>query len=329
MPPKKDLKKATKACDLCTGEIKTGEDALQCSGTCRTLVHRYCAGVTITHYKELLDSSSPFICLHCTQKEHADEIKALRSELESISQALAQVQLSVSSTQNGVSSADHRSPSLDDPPQSQSQPASPISTTPNPSNRSKNSKRQANPERKFNIVIYGLKESPKGTPKYNRICNDVKSVSETINSLCPELTEQSVCDCVRLGKYSIERSRPVLVKLARSCDASNILANRHKLSKFPNVSIKPHMSVSERVTESTLLKERRVLINSGVDKSTIKLRGNCLYINKAKHGTANGSNFTPCVPNIVPNIEANQHSQSKQSSPSHSNPPTNQEQLQT
>ena len=269
MPPKKDLKKATKACDLCTGEIKTGEDALQCSGTCRTLVHRYCAGVTIKHYKELLDSSSPFICLHCTQKEHADEIKALRSKLES---ALAQVQLSVSSTQNGVSSADHRSQSLDDHPQSQSQPASPISTTPNPSNRSKNSKRQANPERKFNIVIYGLKESPKGTPKYNRICNDVKSVSETINFLCPELTEQSVCDCVRLGKYSIERSRPVLVKLARSCD-------RHKLSKFPNVSIKPHMSVSERVTESTLLKERRVLINSRfVDKSTIKLRGNCLYI---------------------------------------------------
>ena len=320
MPPKKDFNKATKACDLCTGETKTGEDALQCSGTCRTLVHRYCAGVTIKHYKEMLDLSSPFICLHCTQTEHAGEIKALRSELESIKQALAQVQLSVSSTQNGISSTDQ---SLDDLPQSQSQPASPISTTPNPSNRSKNSKRQANPERKFNIVIYGLKESPKGTPKYNRICNDVKSVSESINSLCPELTEQSVCDCVRLGKYSIERSRPVLVKLARSCDASNILANRHKLSQFPS------MSVSERVTESTLLKERRVLINSGVDKSTIKLRGNCLYINKAKHGTANGSNFTPCVHNIVPNIEANQHSQSKRSSPSHSNPPTNQEQLQT
>ena len=61
MPPKtKMTAQALKACDLCGCDIKTGEDDLQCTGSCQTVVHRYCAGVTFKHYKQLLDISSPF-----------------------------------------------------------------------------------------------------------------------------------------------------------------------------------------------------------------------------------------------------------------------------
>ena len=80
----------------------------------------------------------------------------------------------------------------------------------------------SNPDRKFCVVVYGLNENPKGTPKHCRISNDVKSASELNQPLCPELTEQSIRDCSRLGKYTSDRNRPLLIQLFRSCDASSI-----------------------------------------------------------------------------------------------------------
>ena len=53
------------------------------------------------------------------------------------------------------------------------------------------------------------------------------------------------------------------------------------------------MTKTERLTESTLLKERRALIESRTDMRDIKIRGNPLYVNNKKFGTANELNFTP------------------------------------
>ena len=88
--------------------------------------------------------------------------------------------------------------------------------------------------------------------------------------------------------------RPVLVKLTHSCDVSNILANLDKLSNLPGISIKPQMSPKERNTESILLRERYILINSGTSKSDIKIRRNALYINNTKYDSATDSIFTLC-----------------------------------
>ena len=113
----------------------------------------------------------------------------------------------------------------------------------------------------------------------------------------PELTEQSICDCTRLGKYSEEQTRPILVKLSCACDVHTILSNRHKLADTESsISIKPFMTKSERIAQSTLLKERRALIITGTDKSQIKIRGNTLYVNKAKYGTAKDSVFSRFQP---------------------------------
>ena len=93
---------------------------------------------------------------------------------------------------------------------------------------------------------------------------------------------------------SNDRHRPVLVKLTRSCDVSNILANRGKLSNLPGISIKPLMSPKERNTESILLRERYIVINSGTSRSVIKIRRNALYINNTKYGSVTDSIFTLC-----------------------------------
>ena len=141
-----------------------------------------------------------------------------------------------------------------------------------------------------------VKLQPFGTERviHVRIFTDVDSVTKTIQSVCPDISCQSICDCTRFGRYSNDRHRQVLVKLTRSCDVSNILANRGKLSNLPGISIKPLMSPKERKTESILLRERYILITSGTSKSDIKIRRNALYINNTKYGSATDSIFTFC-----------------------------------
>ena len=148
-------------------------------------------------------------------------------------------------------------------------------------------------DKKYNIVMYGLSECPKGSPRHERISYDTDLACKAIQSICPDLREYAVCDCSRIGKYTEERSRPLMIKFARSCDAATVLANRYKISKtdHPNVFLKPYMTVAERKTESILLRERRALIESGIERKLIKIRGNSIFINKIKVGSADENTF--------------------------------------
>ena len=51
------------------------------------------------------------------------------------------------------------------------------------------------------------------------------------------------------------------------------------------------MSSSARKVESFLLQERRKLIDSGVDRRSIKMRGSNLYVNGQLHGSVIDSAF--------------------------------------
>ena len=144
---------------------------------------------------------------------------------------------------------------------------------------------------KFNVIMYGIEECKKGTPRHVWMNNDTKSTSETIQEVCPDNTCQAIRHCVRLGRYTEGRNQPLLVKLNRSCDALSILANRHKLlqSSTPVVFTKPHQWPHERSTEATLLCQRKLLIESGTDKKDIRIRGNSIFIKKKKCGSASAS----------------------------------------
>ena len=73
-----------KSCDLCTGAFKASDEVLHCEGYCKKSLHRYCAGISRQHYKTLIDNSTPFVCLVCTQLLHKAEIQTLLSELEAL-----------------------------------------------------------------------------------------------------------------------------------------------------------------------------------------------------------------------------------------------------
>ena len=167
----------------------------------------------------------------------------------------------------------------------------PVSTSqshcPTPKPTSSNS---TNANRKFNLIVYGVPECPKGTPWTTRACRDLNSVSSVVSSIDGSVTKSSIRDCYRLGKYSEsnKRSRPILVELHRSHDVSIILSKRSKL-QGSSTFIKPDMSQAEKATEKILLNQRWQLIQAG--KTNIKIRGPRLYINGRLHGQVVDSQF--------------------------------------
>ena len=270
MPPKRQSKK----CELCLRDIKANEDTVVCSGECQATLHRYCAGVTESYYKKFstTNGADKFTCLQCSQKDSAAKIEALEQALARALAALSSPSKTHHKYFPQPKTCSYANATLSQPN------TSARSTRPSQKYPKVIYNPQATPlaaERKFNIVVYGIKERPKGTHMHKRLSDDIKSVSETVHSICPDLSSQSICDSTRIGKYSEERTRPIVARLTRVQDVYKILANKHKLPRSPNnvksyVSIKPFMTKTERLTESTLLKERRALIESGTDRRDIK-----------------------------------------------------------
>jgi len=83
-------------------------------------------------------------------------------------------------------------------------------------------------DRKFNVVIYGINEYPKGTPRHERSGLDLSSVARIITKVINPL---SIRDLHRLGKYQ-EKSRhprPILTRFNRAIDVSLLLSKPSSL----------------------------------------------------------------------------------------------------
>ena len=127
--------------------------------------------------------------------------------------------------------------------------------------------------------------------RFARSKSDLSSVVSLISSLDSNLKSESLCDCYRLGKFDSNRRkpRPILVKFIRVADASSVLSKRGKLK--PPYFIKPDMSLDERRQESILMKERWLLIQSGVSRQSIKIRNSSLLVDNKLHGKVVGCIF--------------------------------------
>ena len=147
------------------------------------------------------------------------------------------------------------------------------------------------PEKKFNVVIYGISECPNGTSRSERLNQDLSDVVSVLSKVSSSIEPQAIKDCFRLGKFNPQRSkpRPILVKFIRIADVHCILSNKRLLSS--PIFIKPDMTAEERHRESVLLKEKWKLIQSGIPKNVIKIQGSRLYVRKKLYGQFENSTF--------------------------------------
>lgn len=271
-----------------------GDEALFCEGKCEAWYHRKCVGLSKCAYSRASESDIPFYCLFCLQLHYNNIISDLKLQISTLTSKVNQLP---KTTTNQPSAS---------PPLSSS-PADDIATTPSSGAKVPPTIPSApvaivknDSVRKFNIVLFGVDECPKGTRKVDREKSDLNNITGVLTGLDNSVQPQAIRDTIRLGKYNPSgRPRPLLVTLNRSSDVNTILSKRSQV-KSPYV-IKPDLSQDARVTESHLLKARWSLIQAKIPKSDIKIRGNKLYVKGKLHGQADILGFKPIEPSITIN----------------------------
>ncbi len=322
--PSQRLKSSSKAshnmCPVCDeivqDDIKSqkAQESIMCEGECNKWLHRGCAGLSKKRFVALRDSSEVFVCLSCCLKAHTKEIRELWDDIKFLKEEIAELksaqstsvsmhgEKSVQSTPGSTREDAIRSTEVYTMHSTQNGTVStPSLTAPNfvstPSLRTapkfSNARNAADEDRRFNVVVFGVRECKEGLHYKQRFVSDLNDISSLFSSsTCPSNPSSSIKDCRRLGKYDsnkINRSRPILVHF-NSCKAvMDILANR---SSFSPYVVKPDMSPTARSRERILLKERWNLCQSGVEKSSVKIKGTSLIVNGRAFGkVVNDSRF--------------------------------------
>ena len=89
------------------------------------------------------------------------------------------------------------------------------------------------PDRRFNVVVFGVPEMPSGSSRYVRSRHDFKEVSSVISDLEQGSDHNSsIRDCRRLGKFESGKPQhcPILVSLNSTADVHSILSKRHSFT---------------------------------------------------------------------------------------------------
>ena len=263
----------------------SGQDAIFCEGSCQAWLHRGCAGLSKSAFLSLNGSSVPFACVHCRLNQQEKEISQLKNLVSKITADLTA--LSTSPPQMATGGAQSAGRTV-------ASPGGSVNESLPRDVGAAQARKLTSPEtidRKSNVIVYGVNECAPGTSFLDRSNLDMASIKEIITPLDSNLSDHSIRDCRRLGKFTkdLTRPRPILVTLNRRADVLNILDKAGSLAH--PLSIKQDRSREDRVRDAILLKERWRLMGTGTDKKKIKIRNSKIFVSGVLHGEVVDSTF--------------------------------------
>lgn len=305
-------------CPICEDEIleatakKHGDDAVECEGSCTAWIHRGCAGLSKAAFKLVCESDKPFFCPNCRLDKQTLELSSLREMVTSLTCDLEALKKLIQPLGTPSEKPISYASAVNGPSPSQlSQSRSPVPTL-------KDLFPSSNPdtERKFNLIISGIEESQQGVDRHTRQSHDLEEVSATLSSLVSSISSDSIKDLFRLGKFDVNHKRPryILVKMIRASDVPAVLSKKSSLAH--PIFIRRDLPREVRSRHSTLMKERRLLIESGIDRSVIKVQKHSITVKDVLYGELdlnNNSKFqksteTKTSPNETPNETRSENS---------------------
>ncbi len=245
-------------------------------------MHRICCGLSKEAFAKVKNSDEPYLCNHCSKEQLLKELASLKAKIVLL-ETKVESQLAISpivptsASRISYSRAVKQTSSI--PAAAGSESSSQVkSKIPNPSKIYSSDRK----DRKFNVIVYGINEQPKGSPRHKRLVQDSTSIAGILAKIDSTIPEHSIQDCTRLGKYSDSSCRPIRVKMSRSCEVSSILSLRFKLRELsPHcIAIKPDLSLNDRNIDSILTKKRWELLQSGTSRHDIEIRGNAIFVRK-------------------------------------------------
>ena len=293
----KRKKRVPVICPICEETVedasskKRGHDAIFCEGACQDWLHRQCAGLSKVNFDAAKASNLPFLCPCCRLSDKSTELSALKATVDELVAEVSKLKSFCSSvTGDNLASLTHSHSETKAASSSANSvellhPIKGHPTSQQPQSHHGSKSLSSVSDRKFNIVIFGVSELSDCSSRFLRHDHDFQGVSLILSNL--ELgpnRSSSIRDCHRLGKYvsSSVRPRPLLVQLNSTADVSKVLSKRHSVPS--SISIKPDLSLADRKIEALLLKERWQLIQSGIDRRFIKVRGSKIFVKNQLHG---------------------------------------------
>ena len=191
-------------------------------------------------------------------QNHTSEIAKLKEVIESLTESISQLKVASEKPTTSQNQTTSKAATSQPPVESQTRTSEPH--------------KQTTSDRKFNIVMYGVKESPPNTIRPARLDHDLTNITQAFSETQVPLERSSIKDCHRLGKFkeTANKPRPILTTFLRSGDASLALS---RISSFKGqVRIKPNLSPEERSQEVVLLKQRWSLIQEELRENASKYR---------------------------------------------------------
>ena len=204
-------------CPICESTIvdddesNEGEDAIFCEGECQIWLHRKCVGLTKNSFTLIGSTKEPYLCPYCSDNHYKKEVNELKELVKSLNDRLSTLEQQISSADSGTDFASNQA--SDQPSSNQlnqsSLPAKPI---PHQSATLVAKKHPANlpdnaVDQKFNLVIYGIKENPKGTQRRAHTKLDIEACVQLLKQADDNISVQSIRDCIRLGKFNSSGTR--------------------------------------------------------------------------------------------------------------------------
>jgi len=244
------------------------------------------------------ESEEPFYCPHCRLVSQDKQLQQLKSIVEKLSKEVVLLKTTIvpdcmeSSSPPPQQKLSLEVQSTSTATSKETQPAI-YAKTATTARKSNNREARVQEDCKYNVVVYGIKECGKGTPRQERLNHDLEKVTSIVTEGENSINPLSICDLLRPGKYheKSKQPRPILVKLNQTINVSQVQSKARFLSK--EIRIKPDMSQEERQIESLLLKERWVLIQAGTECKVIKIRGTKIFFSNKLHGQIINSSFVP------------------------------------
>ena len=178
--PASNSTKKTVICPICEEEVvdsvrsrKKSHDSVFCEGICHEWIHRQCAGLSKRAFIAVGNSKNPFRCPRCVIAKQPEEIAELKASVVDLYREVAILQEKTKTLLTGAQKVEGSKTSDNLPA------TSPLHSTliaqPVPSRHP-----SSEPDKKFNVVVFGISESPKGTSRYYRSSNDYDKASSVL-----------------------------------------------------------------------------------------------------------------------------------------------------
>ena len=287
---------AKTTCTICCQTLHPAKDeALFCSGQCQKWLHRYCASVGADAYQSLKANDCQFCCYDCYRRKKDEQLSQLEHTVLELKAEIAKLKSPDRNeeTKRTYASATttHSAANVDVCETSHSGLYTVSQVRP---------EKVSQPDRKFNVILYGVAECPSGSSRSSRLESDLVSAVSVLSSVESTIQSQSIKDCFRLGKYvpNPTHPRPILITMIRASDASKILPKKHLLAK-PHF-IKQDMPREQRMIEAVLLNERWKLIKAGKSRNRIRISRGQIFVDKKLYGEVVNAEFHLSTPVQVP-----------------------------